>query len=198
MIYLLTRLLKENNLGTLIGLSGYAQSGKDTVANYLVNEHGFIRLSFADNIRNFLYEVNPIVEQDEFFTFVRVQELVDANGWDIAKVTTPEIRTLLQKLGVGARKVFGDTFWVDQVFKVVMANPDNNYVITDVRFQNEATALSDTGGVLWRIERAGVGAANDHISEHDLDNWTFDTYLHNSTTIEDLQFSAKISLQKSK
>ena len=182
-------------MAKLVGLSGYAQSGKDTVANYLVREHNFTRLAFADGIRNFLYEINPIAEQDEFFNNIRVQRLVDEHTWDVAKITTPEIRTLLQKLGVGARKVFGDTFWVDQVFNVVKANPENNYVITDVRFQNEATALKEVGGSLWRIERAGVGAANDHISEHDLDNWTFDTYLHNNSTIEDLEFAAKVTLQ---
>ena len=45
----------------IIGLTGYAQSGKDTLANILVENYGYTRVAFADKIREFLYEVNPMV-----------------------------------------------------------------------------------------------------------------------------------------
>ena len=46
----------------IIGLSGYAQSGKDTVAKVLIEEYGFTRIAFADKIREFLYDLNPQVK----------------------------------------------------------------------------------------------------------------------------------------
>ena len=45
----------------IIGLSGYAQVGKDTVAQILVEEYGYSRIGFADIIRNACYRLNPIV-----------------------------------------------------------------------------------------------------------------------------------------
>ena len=85
----------------IIGLTGYARSGKDSVAKVLVDHYGFIRLAFADPIRDLLLEVNPILDKGN-----RLSSLVDEYGWDIAKAQ-PEVRRLLQTLGVGARKVFG-------------------------------------------------------------------------------------------
>ena len=45
----------------ILGLAGYATSGKDTVGRYLVEEHGFTRLAFADTLKRFALAVNPIV-----------------------------------------------------------------------------------------------------------------------------------------
>ena len=88
----------------IIGLTGYAQSGKDSVADILVKNYGYTRIAFADPIRKLLYEMNPIVKDGGY----RVQPVVDSYGWDVAKTAFPEIRTMLQSLGVGARKTFGD------------------------------------------------------------------------------------------
>jgi hypothetical protein len=45
----------------IIGLSGYARSGKDTVAELLVLNYGFKRMAFADGIRESLIALNPIL-----------------------------------------------------------------------------------------------------------------------------------------
>lgn len=167
----------------IIGLSGYAQSGKDTVAKYLVEHHGFERIAFADKIRELLYEMNPIISivaSEPMYLRGRV----DRDGWDVAK-QSDEVRRLLQELGVGARKVFGDNHWVVEAFKNL--DKEKNYVVTDVRFQNEADFVKAFSGKLWRVERSGVNAVNGHVSEHDLDNWEFDGYIHNNASIEDLE-----------
>lgn len=173
----------------IIGLSGYAQSGKDTVAKYLVENHGFERVAFADPIRNLLWEMNPIVK-DGF----NLQGVVNAYGWEAAKTTFPEVRRLLQELGKGARDVIDTDIWVTAALRQ-MGDIDQNYVVTDVRFKNEAVTLKlmeDT--YIWRVERTGVEAVNGHISEHDLDNWEFDAYIHNNSTVEDLEFAVKTTL----
>lgn len=180
----------------IIGLSGYAQSGKDTVAKFLVENHGFERVAFADPIRDLLYELNPIVGFEFDGGGWDLKYIVDRDGWDEAK-KDPEIRRLLQVLGVGARNIIDDSIWIIKALRTMSG--DGNYVITDVRFQNEADTLrlSGHGAQIWRVERTGVNAVNDHVSEHDLDGWEFDAYIHNNATIEDLEFAVKNMLMAS-
>jgi len=44
-------------LTKLIGITGLARSGKDILANYLVNDHGFIKPSLAAPIRAFMADI---------------------------------------------------------------------------------------------------------------------------------------------
>jgi len=174
----------------IIGLTGYARSGKDSVAKVLVDHYGFIRLAFADPIRDLLLEVNPILDKGN-----RLSSLVDEYGWDIAKAQ-PEVRRLLQTLGVGARKVFGENHWIDQTLKHIpsAAYYLNNFVITDVRFKNEADAIKNNVHVsshIWRVERPGVGAINNHISESEMSTFTVDQTFVNDGTLEDLEAMIK-------
>lgn len=164
----------------IIGLTGYAQSGKDTVAEYLVENHGYKRIAFADDIRELLYRMDPLVEGH-----YHLKTLVDSRGWDETK-KIPEVRRMLQSLGVGAREVFGDNFWVARAMLKINGFQDN-CVITDVRFRNEAKAIKQYDNAqIWRIKRDGVGAVNSHISELEMDEYKVDQILVNRGTIEDL------------
>ena len=165
----------------IIGLSGYAQSGKDTVASILVSEYGFTRVAFADKIRELLYAMNPN------FRDTLLQQAVDSHGWDEVK-KDQSVRRMMQNLGVGARNLFGENFWVAEAVKGL--DWKANYVFTDVRFTNEANLLkqwTDVGTQIWRVKRPGVEAINSHISEHDLDDYKVDQILHNGGTIEELE-----------
>jgi len=167
----------------IIGLSGYARSGKDEVAKVLVEEFGFTRVAFADPIRNMLLEINPLVDGT-----ISLQQMVSDYGWEVAK-SFPEVRRLLQATGVSARNHISLDVWVTTAVKK-MDNKD--IVVTDVRFRNEASILrSMSGSQIWRIERPGTEAVNGHVSEHDLANWTFDEIFHNDGTLEDLRSLVK-------
>jgi hypothetical protein len=172
----------------IIGLTGYAQSGKDTVANILVERYGFTRVAFADKIREYLYETNPMYDSimgEPLF----VKAKVDRDGWEEAK-KSPHIRRLLQTSGVAARKVFGENFWVQQALRQV--HFEGNYVITDVRFTNEADAIKKYDDAqIWRIKRLGVEAVNSHISEHEMDGYKVDQIFVNNTTVDDLEVLIK-------
>ena len=170
----------------IIGLTGYSQSGKDTVAQILVNKYDFTRVAFADKIREFLYELNPVVK-DGF----KLRGLVDAYGWDVAKVQEPEIRRLLQDLGLSARKIFSDDFWIRQALE-----PHQEFervVITDVRFENEAEHIKlignwlDKPSEIWRIKRPNVRAVNEHLSESQMDGYKVDRILLNGGSLEELE-----------
>lgn len=168
----------------IIGLSGYAQSGKDTVANILVEKYGFRRIAFADAIRTLLYDMDPLVPHEANSVHYRLQDLVDTYGWDKAKVDYPEIRRLLQDLGVGGRNLFGDMFWIHHALANIEQYED--VVISDVRFTNEAEWVQKFGQI-WRIKRLNTEAVNSHVSESDMDDYPVDQVFINNGTIEDLE-----------
>ena len=135
----------------IVGLHGFAQSGKDTIGQELVEKYGFERLSFADIIREAIYTLNPVVSHSPVSGTFRVQGLVDSYGWEWCKTNYPEIRRLLQVMGTEVgRDLIYPAIWIDGV-RNKMRNGD--YVITDVRFQNEIQFLHDMNGVLIEIQR---------------------------------------------
>jgi hypothetical protein len=202
----------------LIGLSGYARSGKDEAAKVLVEEFGFKRIAFADKLRDFLYALDPIVtvkkvdspinvrqgetikrlyiDEDTRATVplsveVRVRQVIDKHGWDGYKETEygTEIRGLLQRLGTEAgRNTLWDSIWIDAALHDL--DESGKYVVTDARFPNEADAVQQRGGQLIRITRRGIGPANTHPSETSLDDYDFDLRVENDGTLE--EFHEKI------
>jgi hypothetical protein len=130
-----------HHLIPLVGLAGYAGSGKDRAADCLLSL-GYTKRGFADALK----------------------DLAGRIGWDGHKDDTG--RRLLQELGVGCRDVLGSDVWVDALF----ANLTGPTVITDVRFPNEVAAIANHGGVVVRIVRPGVDPARGHISETALDD----------------------------
>lgn len=168
-----------NTTYSIIGLSGYAQSGKDTVAKTLIEEYGYKRIGFADPIREFVLKINPILYDGR-----RLGEWVKEFGWEITKAQT-EARRLLQETGMVAREMFGEDFWVSLALSDI--NYSDKVVITDVRFTNEAHMIKMLGGKVWRIVRPGVGPVNSHVSESDMDSYEVDNVILNDSSLEDLQ-----------
>ena len=180
----------------IIGLSGYARSGKDEAAKVLVEEFGFTRVAFADKWREVLYQLNPIIEVDAHSdgeggirrVHSYLQDLINAYGWDGYKETRfgPEIRRLLQRLGTEAgRQTLWDSIWIDAA--LTGHDDDAKLVLTDCRFPNEYEAIKSRGGSVWRITRKGVGPANEHPSETSLDGYAFDAIINNNASLEVFQ-----------
>lgn len=150
----------------LVGIMGAKRSGKDTLAGFLVEDHGFTRLAFADKLKDFLLDVNPLTGRSGF----RVRDAVDLVGWDEAK-ETPEVRRLLQEVGLAAREHLGPRVWLDPVMqeadRIRWSKGGNGgpVVITDVRFANEWQAVKEAGGILVRVVRSGVTRDDAHVSE---------------------------------
>jgi hypothetical protein len=165
----------------LIGLTGYAQSGKDTVASILVEKYGYRRIAFADKIRDFLYGINPMVACSPTGY---LQDLVNLVGWDNAK-QEPQVRRLLQDLGISARELLDENIWITTALSKV--DKDERVVVTDVRFENEAMMIKLMGGQLWRVKRVGFGPVNEHVSESELDGYKVNQIFVNNGTLEDLE-----------
>jgi hypothetical protein len=155
----------------LIGFCGYARSGKDSAANYLVNNYGFAKVAFADGVREMAKGIDPYVhtvDSDGYGLngrphFMRYSEVLESAGYEEAKAM-PDVRRLLQRCGTeGGRDVFGHQVWVERAMRIASEFP--NVVISDVRFPNEAEAIKKAGGYVIRISRPGYGGNDPHPSE---------------------------------
>jgi hypothetical protein len=79
----------------------------------------------------------------------------------------------------------------NDLFNYLENVPFPNWVITDVRFPNEADAIKQEEGILIRVNRSGVGPVNDHESETSLDGWGFDYIIDNDSTLGSLKRKVK-------
>ena len=181
-------ILKDGELQpriTIVGVSGWARSGKDTIADHLVKDHGYTKFSFATPMREALYRLNPKITVNELqSTPARIG--VDVYGWEGLKERSPDVRGLLQRLGTEVgREMFGEDFWVNYALNSI---PDGTKaVIADVRYPNEADAIKKLGGKVFRVRRNGVVAANEHASESALNDYEFDSVIDNNADIHSLQ-----------
>lgn len=183
----------------IMGLTGYARSGKDTVGQILV-EQGWHRVAFGDKVRELALAADPLIPEPGgihgLTTSERLSVLVARSGWDAAKAE-PEVRRFLQAIGTGVRGVLGEETWIDAALQEVAdvaahvglggAVPPAGIVVTDVRHQNEAHAVRARGGVIVRVHRPGVRPANAHVTEVGVDHITADQALVNNGTVEDLR-----------
>lgn len=158
----------------LVGITGRAQHGKNTTAEAF-EQFGYAPVAFADQLRALLLKVNPYVFCDYP---QRYKSLLQERGYEDAK-KVPEVRRLLQELGVGVREVIGEDAWVNALLHSL--DPNGRYVITDVRFPNEAAAVYASGGQVWRVTRPGFdnGLGTDHPSEQYVDSLAVDLSLFN-------------------
>jgi hypothetical protein len=168
----------------IIGVSGYAQSGKDTVANYLVENYGFVKISFADPIREALYKLDPKIRVDEMVG-ASLANAVDHMGWEEVKKLSSDARELLQRMGTEVgREMFGKDFWVNQA--MLKAREHDKVVFADVRFPNEVEAILGASGDVWRVYKKDVTPVNRHVSETALDDYRFKREIHNIGSFDDL------------
>jgi len=108
------------------------------------------------------------------------------------------VREFLQKLGTDAfRNGLHENVWVN----ALMADYDeeqSNWIVTDVRFPNEAMAIKKKGGIIIRVDRPGVKAINNHPSETSLDAWNFDYKVANVSDLVSLQLTVSQVLKHAK
>ncbi len=65
--------------------------------------------------------------------------------------------------------------------------PAGDVAFSDCRFPNEAAAIRDRGGEMWRIDRPGTAPVNAHPSETALDGFNFDRHIDNGGTLAALR-----------
>lgn len=153
-------------------LHGAKGAGKNTVGDILVRDYNFIEIAFADRLKDAALALDPLIPVEPFDfdarPHVRLSELIDKHGWREAKDTYPEVRRTLQRLGTEAGwMIHGSDLWVAPVRKFIDEHPDNNIVITDVRFPSEVDMITnlDRTHDLWVVDREITDNADTHSSE---------------------------------
>lgn len=185
----------------IVGVNGVAYSGKDSIGRFCIDLWGCKRIAFADRMKEFALAVNPIIgykrtslSRNEWGP-IRLRTLVKDVGWDNAK-KHPEVRDLLIRIGTeGGRQILGEDIWINQAMGGGRLRKDRHYVVTDVRFLNEAEAVRKRGGVVVRVERPGYGPVRDHDSEnHDEALW--DLVIVNDGTLDELRIKVHHALSE--
>jgi len=140
----------------IIGISGLIGSGKDTVADYLVNVHEFRRESFAGTLKD---AVAAVFGWDRTLLEGRTKasrewrEQVDT--WWATRLNMPHLtpRWVLQYWGTEVmRRGFHDDIWIASIENKIR-NLQDNVVISDCRFPNEIAAIKAAGGLVIRTTR---------------------------------------------
>lgn len=98
-------------------------------------------------------------------------------------------RQLLQSLGEAVRGQIKENFWALSM----LATYENSdfWIVSDVRYKNEAEELLKRNAILIRVNRKGI-ETDSHISEVDLDDFDkFDFVLNNDSDLEGLFIKCK-------
>lgn len=164
----------------LIGLCGVAGSGKGEVAARLARRHGFMEMAFADP----LYEaVSAIVGKPVAWLKDR------ANKEEVIPWLGKSPRELLQLMGTEfGRKMIHPEIWIrSAVERIDSSRP---VVFTDVRFDNEAQAIQEAGGVIFEVIRPFAACLKPHTAAHESEQGIMGEYVYltieNTGTLDDL------------
>lgn len=191
----------------ILGLTGAAGSGKDSVADILVAKHGFQRIAFADalykevstafNVPITFLKTRETKEkrsarlslghcmEGEFAQVVR--QIKHRGNRPIGHSNIPyPPRQILQWWGTEYRRAQRESYWIDKVRDRLLSGPDQDWVVTDVRFQNEADMVLERGGRLGLVTRPGVKPVADHVSEAFWQTCNPDILIRNDGDIDDL------------
>jgi hypothetical protein len=140
----------------IIGIVGFIGTGKDTIADYLVNIHQFRRESFANTLKDAVASVfgwNRELIEGRTRQAREWREQVDP--WWSVRLGMPDLtpRWVLQYWGTEVcRREFHDDIWIASL-ENKLRNSRDDIVISDCRFPNEIKSIKDAGGIVVRVAR---------------------------------------------
>ena len=140
----------------IIGVCGFIGSGKDTIADYLTNFHGFRRESFANSLKD---AVAHVFGWDRTMLEGRTKQAREwreqVDPWWAERLNMPNLtpRWVLQYWGTEVcRKAFHDDIWIASL-ENKLRNSTDSIVISDCRFPNEIKSIKAAGGIVIRVKR---------------------------------------------
>ena len=140
----------------IIGVCGFIGSGKDTIADYLVNIHQFRRESFANTLKD---AVAQVFGWDRDMLEGRTRQSREwrerVDPWWANRLNMPDLtpRWILQYWGTEVcRRAFHDDIWI-AALENKLRNSQDDIVISDCRFPNEIKSIKAAGGIVIRVAR---------------------------------------------
>jgi hypothetical protein len=186
----------------IIGLCGNQGSGKDTVADILVSEYGFIKLTFASTLKDIVAILFswPRDLLEGLTEESRLWRETSDDFWS-EKLSIPKFtpRKALQMIGTDLFRIhFNNDIWTNIVENKISItlknNPNTNIVISDCRFTNEFNLIKQfTDSHIIMILREKNNSTNKiaHLSETEWVNYNFDAILQNDNSIDELKTNLK-------
>lgn len=164
----------------LIGITGRKRSGKDTAADILCEQYGYVRVAFADKLRETCKLLFGLT--DEELTDGRLKE----QYLDRYPYESP--REILQKVGTECMRAQYPDVWIE-AFRAASEEAIKSgrpVVCSDVRFLNEALHLRSRGAVIIRVDAdKRLGPAKDsHKSEVEMSQIQADITIPNNESQE--------------
>ena len=180
-----------------IAITGRKSNGKDTLGNYLVKNYGYKRISFADPIKEIcktLFKFNnkqlngSLKETKDEFWNVTPREVFQYVGTDLFRY---QISTIMPHIE--------NNFWIAvmkrTILKELEINPQQKFVITDLRFQNEFDFCREMDCLIIRVSRSvPENQFNQHESEIYIDTLPVDACIENNSSLEDLYKAMRLLL----
>ena len=195
----------------IVAISGWKRSGKDTAANYLVEEYGYTRVAFADVLKDMVAQEYNIPRNycDDPDKKESALEQYPVNPQDafsraIAEIMKGEFRNLNGKphwtpralciLKGSVNRSVTSKYWTQRAIDVIRNialsnfNGDSNVegiVISDLRYNSEVEQLREAFGdnlITVRVNRFDTCESTD-ASERDLDNAKFDLVIENRESL---------------
>jgi cytidylate kinase len=167
----------------IIGLCGFAGSGKSEVARVLIEEFGFERVKFGDGLKNMLRALLTTAGYDAGL----IERYIEG---DLKESVIPALGVTSRQaqidIGENARRDWGADVWADIASQRLRLNDFDHVVLDDVRRPNEADAVRKLGGELWRVTRPGI-VSNGHETERHADNLSPDNVIQNAHGLADLR-----------
>lgn len=174
---------------TLIGLTGHAGSGKDTVREILERQYGYTGLALADPIRAMLRTLLGHCGESDACMTDRTMKEQPVSSLGVS------YRHLAQSLGTEWGRSLSDDFWTQIAEKHIHAlcanvfAKEQRFVVSDIRFRTEADWVRSLGGEVWHIRRDGVAPVRTHQSEAEIDAIEVDFVVSNNGNIAELEAS---------
>lgn len=161
----------------VIGITGRARSGKDTVASFLLAAIGGYQYAFADPIRAMLQPLG--IDMRDPYWQKHKEDVIPALG------VSP--RHLMQTLGTEwGRELIHPEIWL-LLAKQRLLRMGPGMIISDVRFDNEAEWIRSIGGRIIHVRRKTATPVNQHVSENGVTLDPTDLVINNDGDLEDLQ-----------
>ena len=171
---------QKNHRRIIVGLAGRKRVGKDSIADILIYEYGFVSDSFAAPFRDF-------VSQAICCDFADVVDKEAPIDWLGGKSR----RELMQLLGTAwGRKMIHADIWINALRQRIAKYPASHtcpLVITDIRFEDEAQAVRDMGGWVVHVRRPQLPYTDMHESESDLQIYKMDGIVYNDGDLPALE-----------
>ena len=184
---------------TIIGICGFIGSGKNTVAEILEKEYGFVPVSFAAVLKDmssalFGWDREMLEGKTEYAR--KAREEVDP--WWAKKLSIPNFspRFALQYIGTDVmRDHFHENIWVISAERKIIMH--DRVVLSDVRFPNEIRMIKNNCGAMWRVSRDPEPDLNNlHVSETAWIDAEFDRVIDNNGSLDDLFVNTREAIRK--